>query len=125
GHLTPEARLRRRALDALIDRGAYEVVGWSFADPGVAARLRLPEDDPRRRFVVLDNPMSEDQSVMRTTLLGSLLDAARLNVSRGAGDLTLVEQGTVYLRRDDRKLPDEHRSLGLLLHGRAHQPTWG
>lgn len=125
GHLTPEARLRRRALDALIDRGAYEVVGWSFADPGVADRLRLPEDDPRRRFVVLDNPMSEDQSVMRTTLLGSLLDAARLNVSRGAGDLTLVEQGTVYLRRDDRKLPDEHRSLGLLLHGRAHQPTWG
>src|SRR6185312_3136218 len=81
GRLTTEQRLRRRAVDALAGRGMYEIVGWSFTDPGVADRLRLDAGDDRRRFVVLENPMSESQAVMRTTLLGSLLDAARLNVS--------------------------------------------
>jgi phenylalanyl-tRNA synthetase beta chain len=69
--------------------------------------------------------MSEDHSVLRTTLLGSLLDAARLNVARGSADLSLVEQGAVYLARDSEPLPYEHRSLGLLLHGRLHAPSWG
>jgi phenylalanyl-tRNA synthetase beta chain len=126
GRMSAEQRLRRRALDALVGRGAHEVVGWSFTEPGVADRLRLPADDPRRRFVALQNPMSEDHAVLRTTLLGSLLDAASHNVARGMGDLILTEQGAVYLaRQDEEPLPDEHRSLGLLLHGRLHPPTWG
>ena len=53
GRLTTEQRLRRRAIDALVGRGMYEIVGWSFTEPGLADRLRLAPDDPRRRFVVL------------------------------------------------------------------------
>ena len=59
------------------DLGFDEVVGWSFTDPGEAGRLRIPAEDPRASAVVIANPLSEDQSVMRTTLLGSLLDVAR------------------------------------------------
>lgn len=125
GRLSVQQRLRRRAADALVGRGAHEVVGWSFTEPGVADRLRLPQDDPRRRFVVMENPMSEEHAVLRTTLLGSLLDAARHNVSRGASDLRLFEQGAVYVARDGEPLPHEHRALGALLHGRLHAPTWG
>jgi phenylalanyl-tRNA synthetase beta chain len=100
GVLTTEQRLRRRAVDALAGRGLNEVVGWSFTEPGVADRLRLEPGDPRRRFVVLENPMSEQQSVMRTMLLGSLLDAARVNVAHGQTDLLLFEQGAVYAWRE-------------------------
>jgi phenylalanyl-tRNA synthetase beta chain len=125
GRLSSEQRLRRRAVDALVGRGAYEIVGWSFTEPGVADRLRLPADDPRRRFIVLENPMSEDHAVLRTTVLGSLLNAARHNVARGNADLRLLEQGAVYLPRPGEQLPHEHRALGLLLHGRLHPPTWG
>ena len=124
GRMSLEQRLRRRAVDALVGRGAYEIVGWSFTDPAVAGRLRLPADDPRRRFVALENPMSEDHSVLRTTVLGSLLDVARHNVARGNPDLALAEQGAVYFASGE-KLPHEHRALGGLLHGRLHQPTWG
>ena len=53
---------------------------------------------PAGRVVALENPMSEDQSVMRTTLLGSLLDALRRNRSRGFEDVRLFEAGSVYLR---------------------------
>jgi len=143
GRLTTEQRLRRRAIDALAGRGLHEIVGWSFTDPGVAQRLRLDAGDPRARFVALENPMSEQQAVMRTTLLGSLLDAARLNAAHGQADLQLFEQGAVYRRRDegsdgartngasprrggmDHRLPEEHRSLGALVAGRLHPPSWG
>jgi phenylalanyl-tRNA synthetase beta chain len=124
GHLSLEQRMCRRAVDALVGRGMYETVGWSFTDPGLADRLRLEADDPRRSFVVLENPMSEDQSVLRTTVAGSLLDAARRNVARGAADLALFEAGTVY-RATGEKLPHEHRALGGILTGRLQPETWG
>src|SRR4051794_1064723 len=125
GRMSTEQRLRRRAVDALVGRGAYEVVGWSFTETGVADRLRLPADDARRRFVPLANPMSEDHAVLRTMVLGSLLDVTRRNVARGNADLRLIEQGAVYVARDDEALPHEHRGLGCVLHGRLGAPSWG
>jgi phenylalanyl-tRNA synthetase beta chain len=124
GRLSTEQRLRRRAVDALVGRGMYETVGWSFTDAGLADRLRLAPDDQRRRFVVLENPMSEDHSVLRTTLVGALLDAARHNAARGRPDLALFEAGTVYLD-EGAKLPHEHRALGGVIAGRLHPQTWG
>jgi phenylalanyl-tRNA synthetase beta chain len=97
GGLNRGQRLRRRAEDAMRDLGFDEIVGWSFTDPGEPARLRLPEDDPRAAGVTVSNPLSEDQSAMRTTLLGSLLGAAQRNLAHGADRVALVESGRVYL----------------------------
>jgi phenylalanyl-tRNA synthetase beta chain len=98
GGLSHDQRLRRRAEDLLRDLGFDQVVGWSFTDPGEAERLRIRPDDSRARSVLLANPLSEEQSAMRTTLLGSLLDVAARNVARGAGALALFESARVYLR---------------------------
>jgi phenylalanyl-tRNA synthetase beta chain len=98
GGLTRTQRLRRRAEDVLRDLGFDEIVGWSFTDPGEGGRLRLPDEDSRANPVIVANPLSEDQSAMRTTLLGSLLDAARRNLSRDADAVSLFESGRVYLR---------------------------
>ncbi|HEX8086848.1 MAG TPA: phenylalanine--tRNA ligase subunit beta [Solirubrobacteraceae bacterium] len=134
GRLSPVLRARRRAEDALTGRGLHEVVGWSFTEPGVAERLRLPPDDPRRAFVRLENPMSEDMSVLRTTLLGSLLDAARYNLARGRHDLALFERGAIYLdaekpatteaERRGSALPLEVDALGAILTGRQRPESW-
>ena len=96
GGLTAHQRLRRRAEDVLVGLGLFEVVGWSFTEPGLLDRLLLPPDDPMRRVVELENPMSETQSILRPTILGSLLDAAAHNRARGATDLALFEAGAVY-----------------------------
>ena len=80
----------------MVGRGLHEVVGWSFADPELLDRLRLPAEHEMRRVVRLENPLSEDQSMMRPTLLGSLLDAARHNVARNGPDVAIFESGTVY-----------------------------
>ena len=97
GGLSREQQLRRRAEDILRDLGFDQIVGWSFTDPGEFARLRLPEDDPRAEPILLANPLSEDQSAMRTTLLGSLLDVASRNLARDADAVALFESGQVYL----------------------------
>jgi phenylalanyl-tRNA synthetase beta chain len=139
GVLTPEQRLRRRAVDALVGRGLYEAVGWTFAPPGLADRLALGADDARRRAPVLENPLSEEQSRLRTMLLGSLLDSAAHNLARGLADLRLFEVGTVFALPAEGSsngsaggvgtLPEtgvlERRSLGVLLNGRLHEPGWG
>jgi phenylalanyl-tRNA synthetase beta chain len=97
GGLSRAQRLRRRAEDAMRDQGFDEVVGWSFTDPGEAGRLRIPPDDGRAVGIAIANPLSEDQSVMRTSLVGSLLDAARGNAARGADRVALFESGRAYL----------------------------
>jgi phenylalanyl-tRNA synthetase beta chain len=125
GTLTPTQRLRRRAVDALVGRGLYEAVGWTFTAPSLHDRLRLHPGDPRRRAPVLENPLSEDQSLLRTTLLGSLLDVARHNAARGMADLRLFEVGRVFGRAEGETGVDEHGALAVLLTGRMVPPTWG
>jgi phenylalanyl-tRNA synthetase beta chain len=98
GGLSREQRLRRRAEDVLRDLGFDQAVGWSFTHPAEAERLRIAAEDPRAKPVLLANPLSEDQSAMRTTLLGSLLDIASSNTARGTTSLALFESARVYLQ---------------------------
>ena len=116
GVLTVAQRLRRRAEDVLVGGGLLEVAGWSFESIGRDEQLRLPGDDPRRAHVVIENPMSEDESVLRTTLLGSLLHVARRNAARGQGVPGIFESGRVYLATPE-TLPAEHHALGALVAG--------
>jgi phenylalanyl-tRNA synthetase beta chain len=68
--------------------------------------------------------MSLDQSRLRTTLLGSLLDAAHYNRSHGVGDVRLFEAGPVYLPAAGEPLPREPQHIGALLIGAIRPPTW-
>ncbi len=117
--LTAVQRLRRRVTDALAARGLHEIVGWSFEGPETAQRLGLAE----RPATALANPMSAEQSRLRTTLLGSLLDAGRRNRARGAGAVRLFEQGAVYLPGGGAR-PDEPYRVGALLAGPVRPATW-
>jgi phenylalanyl-tRNA synthetase beta chain len=123
GRLTALQRLRRRAADALTAQGLHEIVGWSFEGPEQVARLRIAD----RPVVELQNPMSADQSRLRTTLLGSLLDVGRRNRSRNSAPaLRLFEAGAVYLPNadDPAALPSEPYHVAALLWGAVRPPTW-
>jgi phenylalanyl-tRNA synthetase beta chain len=124
GKLTHAQRVRRAAEDALVGRGLYEVVGWSFTDPELLDRLLLPSEHELRRVVALENPLSDAQSIMRPTLLGSLLDAAQHNISRNGPDVAIFESGTVYRVSHDQRPADEHHALGALLSGALAPRSW-
>jgi phenylalanyl-tRNA synthetase beta chain len=98
GRLTREQRLRRRAEDVMRDLGFDAVVDLSLTDPRMPARLRIPDDDLRAGPIRVANPLSAEHSVQRTSLLGSLLDAARYNLAHGAERVALVESARAYLR---------------------------
>jgi phenylalanyl-tRNA synthetase beta chain len=124
GRLSHPQRVRRLAEDALAGRGVSEIAGWSFADPALLDRLRLPAGDPMREVVRLENPLSEAWSIMRPTLLGSLLDGAQHNAARGAGDLALFESGTVYRAAEAGPLAVEHHGLAVLITGELMPRSW-
>jgi phenylalanyl-tRNA synthetase beta chain len=126
GRLTHAQRVRRAAEDLLAGRGLLEIVGWSFAEPSLLERLRLPADHEMRRVLALENPLSDGQSMMRPTLLGSLLDAARHNLARNGPDLAIFESGTVYRAPapGSGAMADEHHALGALLTGRLTPRSW-
>jgi phenylalanyl-tRNA synthetase beta chain len=124
GTLSHEQRLRRAAEDAMVGRGLHEVVGWSFADPELLERLRLPAGHDMRRVVTLEDPLSQAQSIMRPTLLGSLLDIARYNVSRNGPDVAIFESGTVYRAASDASAAEEHHALGVLVTGTLEPRSW-
>jgi phenylalanyl-tRNA synthetase beta chain len=101
GRLTREQLLRRRAENAMRDLGFEVVVNLSLTDPGMPARLRISDDEVRAQPILVSNPLSTDHSVLRTTVLGSLLDAARYNRAHGADRIALAESGRAYLREGE------------------------
>jgi phenylalanyl-tRNA synthetase beta chain len=108
GRLTPRQRLRRRLEDALRDRGLDECISFSFTSPEAIERLRL-EGRPLLR---IDNPLSEEQSVMRPLLLPGLLDAALHNAARGRAGVALFESAHVYLPADSPTARDDASPRG-------------
>ena len=94
--LTAAQVLRRRVGMVLAGAGLVEVKTFPFAGQQDFDRFGLPADDPRRRQVLLANPLSAQQPGMTTTLLAGLLSTAELNLGRGHTDVQIVETGRVF-----------------------------
>lgn len=113
--------------DRLVAAGLSESVTYSFISPRLYDRLGLEADHPLRQSIALKNPLSEEQSVMRTTILGSLLDALSLNQRRQVDDVRLFELGKVYIPTTLplESLPSEKWTLAIALSGEAPTEVWG
>jgi phenylalanyl-tRNA synthetase beta chain len=112
GRLGPGPRQERVIREVLVGAGLNEVIQYSFVDPGAS-------DDGLK----LANPISDQQSVLRTSLVRpGLLDALETNVRQGRRDVALFEIGRVFF--GDGKLPREERHLGLLLSGAFRPSHW-
>ncbi|MQA93327.1 MAG: phenylalanine--tRNA ligase subunit beta [Streptosporangiales bacterium] len=99
--LTPMQRLRRRVGRAMAGTGYVEVLTFPFTSERDADDLQLEPHESRRRALRLANPMSEDEPLLRTTLLPGMFKAAARNVGRGFGDVALFEMGPVFRPRTD------------------------
>ncbi len=97
--LTLRQRLRRSVGRSLAEAGYVEVMSSPFASRSDADMLGLPPEDMRRPAVVVANPLSEDEPVLRTTLLPGLLRVLARNIGRGFPDIALFEAGLVFRPR--------------------------
>lgn len=121
----PRLALEERIRRLLTGFGYSEIINYSFTTPFCAEALGLLPEDERRRFVVILNPLTEDQSVMRTTLIYGLLETLKKNINNASLNLKLFEMGRTFLRRGDGELPEERNILAALLAGKASDDLWG
>lgn len=119
GGLTDAQKLEARAGNALREQGYSEAITYSFISPKDYALLRIA--DEARRAIKIVNPIGEDMSLMRTTLMPSMLDAAVRNVRRGNEQGRLYELANIYLAKQQpiTELPEERRTLGIAVWGGA------
>ena len=123
GGLHPSQAALRRVEDLLVGAGLSQVITYSFGDEKWPERLRLAADDGRRVGVRLSNPLSSDQSVMRTMLLPGLLATAQRNAAVREERAAIFEMGRVF-RPSGAELPDEMTQVGLLVTGAWEEPSW-
>ena len=94
--LTRSQRQRRNVARAHAPVGYAEVLSYPFVSPSSSDDLMLAADDERRAGVRLANPVSDEEPLLRATLLPGLLAALTRNVGRGFTDVALFETGTVF-----------------------------
>jgi phenylalanyl-tRNA synthetase beta chain len=104
--------------------GYSEIITFSFISPDSAECLGIREDDDRRKMVKIRNPLTEDQSVMRTTLVNNLLETMKKNAHIGCLDLKMFEIGRVFFHRKEGELPLEKNRMGCLITGRHYDDMW-
>lgn len=143
--LTVAQRARRSAQRALAEAGLVEVKVSPFVPVDVHDTLRYPADDERRRAVRLLNPLAEDEPLLRTSLLQSLLPVARRNLGRGEESVAIFQRGSVFrasgggaapvpapaarpseaeLAAIAAALPEQTPALGAVLGGAAGPDSW-
>ena len=124
GETTPGGRSNRMRLKDDIGRvltglGCYEIMNFSFVSPKSIEKLGLPADDARLITLPIRNPLGEDTSVMRTTLVPDMLSTLALNMNHGNEAARLYEVAAVFdpQHRTEENLPTETQKLSIGLYG--------
>ncbi|MFC1876137.1 phenylalanine--tRNA ligase subunit beta [Thermodesulfobacteriota bacterium] len=104
--------------------GFDEAINYSFMDKRDCDRLLLAPDDYRRSLVEILNPLTEDQTVMRSSLLPGLLKSAHRNISQRSKTGRLFEIGKIFIGKGKTHLPDEIEILAGLWTGSRTEALW-
>ncbi|MDR2350177.1 MAG: phenylalanine--tRNA ligase subunit beta [Deltaproteobacteria bacterium] len=112
----PTLRLAEKIRSRMTGLGFMELMSYSFLNGNFVDKLLLAPDDPARTGAVrILNPLSEEQNTLRTLILPSLLNAAKLNQYHNRRDLRLFEIGAVFLKKGENVQPFEKRRFGALI----------
>ncbi|MFO7152876.1 MAG: phenylalanine--tRNA ligase subunit beta [Bacillota bacterium] len=117
GLLNEGQKLEDEIKATLTDLGFSEIYTYSFISPSAFDRLKAPMGHEVRRAVKLMNPLGEDHSVMRTTLLEGILQVVKFNLNQKQERIRIFEVGKVFLPKalPLTELPNERKVLGLAL----------
>ncbi len=113
----PLRQLRQETCSVFTAMGFFEAINYSFVTRKHSDMLGLSADDSRRECVALLNPLTEDQSVMRTMLLPGMLENIRRNINFQQSDVALFEIGKVFASKGQGVQPDERYALCAVMTG--------
>ena len=112
GGYTPAQQLERKLGEVCRSMGLDEIITYSFISPTYYDKIRMPENSPLRDSLKILNPLGEDTSIMRTTILPSMLEILTRNYNFRNKKAALYEIGRIYLKRPD-GMADEPKIVSL------------
>ena len=121
----PKENLRERVKTYLLQCGMMEAMNYAFYHPDVFDRIRLESTDPLRQAVQIANPLTEDQSIMRTTLLPSLLANAQRNRNHQINDVQFFECSKVFIPNGAGEYPNEPERVAGIIAGNLGAGVYG
>ncbi|MGV8146194.1 MAG: phenylalanine--tRNA ligase subunit beta [Alkaliphilus sp.] len=121
GGRTYAQTIRKLSKEILNACGFNEILTYSFVSPKSIEKIRTSENSLKRKFVKLINPLGDETSVMRTTLVPNLLEVLGRNSNRMVKDVRAFELGNIFVPsvETDEKLPNEVENLVLGIYGSA------
>ncbi len=121
GGYSPEQKAEIKLKRALTEKGLYEISTYSFYSQKDLDMLHIPEDDACRNAIRILNPISEELSIMRTTLAPSVLQVIVRNLRRGNMEGKVYELAKIYLAKElpIASFPDERATLAVGMWGKC------
>ena len=116
GGYDAKQQVERRLGEVCCTVGYNEIITYSFISPSYYDNIRLSPDSPLRKSMRIMNPLGEDTSIMRTTVLPSMLEILTRNYNFRNKSAKLYELGRIYFERED-GLADEPKILSLGAYG--------
>ncbi|HIR86517.1 MAG TPA: phenylalanine--tRNA ligase subunit beta [Candidatus Limivicinus faecipullorum] len=116
GGFSPVQLCERQAGQTCRSLGMDEIITYSFISPSYYDKIRMPADSPLRDSLRILNPLGEDTSIMRTTVLPSMLEILSRNYNYRNRSAALYEIGKIYLKRDD-GMADEPKIVSIGAYG--------
>ncbi len=112
--------------DVLTGCGFVEIISLSFTHPGAFDKLNIPAASPLRTAIEVLNPITDDFPILRTTLLGGVMDTIVRNLARKNEEFKIYEIGAVYLPSELplKELPQEPLMLCGAMLGKRHGVAW-
>jgi len=115
--LTDEQKFIRALENNMVALGGYGIATFSFISPKHFDKLNLPADSKLRNPITIINPLGEDTSIMRTSILPSMLEILSSNYNNRNEAVKLYEIGKEYIPNSANKLPDEPDRLAVGMYG--------
>lgn len=115
---------KQQIKDRMVGFGYTEIISYSFIGKLACDKLDMPSGDISRRMLEVLNPLTEDQAVMRTSLVPGLLDMMKTNMSRHVRNLKIFEIGKIFISNGQDRQPEEIEILAALITGARSDPSW-
>ncbi|MEW6068134.1 MAG: phenylalanine--tRNA ligase subunit beta [Nitrospirota bacterium] len=113
----------KRIREAMRKAGFTEVINYSFMNPYSLDLLDIPETDIRRNTIVISNPLRQEESLLRTTLVPALIENFKYNLDRGIKDIRFFEIARVF-KNIDKPLPSEELRIGGIFYKDKFPSLW-
>ncbi len=122
--VAPEIRLREKTRQIMCGFSFHEAINYNFIHENSCDRLCLAENDRLRRVESILNPISDQMSVLRTSMIPGLLETMKKNIAKQSDTLKLFEIGKVFFATDKGKQPEEVEMVSGIITGTRTARTW-